>query len=729
MKPLRSILAAGLALAAFSSPARAVTYQVFGDTTGSPKTNLLSKTGGKATTLAVSKTSTAYVYFGMSLPAPSGSNALTPPAPGSVTAARLVIYFPTVLKEGTIRVFASGSNGNPAGNGLPQGVFAETFTTKTQLSPAVGTPLNSLPNGVGVTKGLAKNFFIVDVTAEVQGWLSNPSSEFGFTFLSDLTVSATISAKEGSGSGYPVVLEVDVNPSGGPVAGTTGTFSDAVAGTTATFTGTATAPNFAGNLAGNVTGNVTGNITGSAASFTGNLAGDVTGNQGATVVATVGGATAASIATATFLANVATDTNGLFAIVKRDGVGGGFAAGPATFTATSTSPSLTLFRGGNQSTILNFSNNQDGSNSAKITLIGGITSTDSRLDFSGTRKFTFGVGSGARIGVNGSNPLSMFPNDYSGLDILGAQNAATMIRGTGSVGLFLENDANGQNNRTLALLNRNNVATFEWVDSANPADTTLTDVMAFDGSGNVGISTTSPTRRLDVNGVVGVYDNSVRTYNAGISTEQNGQLIQIGINDSSLNRFGGTYNLGVQGGMMRVDTRSGSALFQFLGRSASLGIPVNLLMTLTSSGNMNVAGTVTQNSDARFKTNIETVSGALEKMLRLRGVSYDWNQAAFPERTFDTRHQLGFIAQEVREVLPDVVSEDADGYLAVGYTAIMPVLAEAIKELKAQKDAEIATLREKITVLEARDAAREARLTRLEAAASPARVVTASLKD
>ena len=82
-------------------------------------------------------------------------------------------------------------------------------------------------------------------------------------------------------------------------------------------TGTVKATAFSGPL----TGNVTGNVTGSAASFTGALAGDVTGAQGTTVVASVGGVTAANVATGANLANAATTANTPNTLVKRDASG------------------------------------------------------------------------------------------------------------------------------------------------------------------------------------------------------------------------------------------------------------------------------------------------------------------------------------------------------------------------------------------------------------------------
>lgn len=84
--------------------------------------------------------------------------------------------------------------------------------------------------------------------------------------------------------------------------------------------------NFAANvITASLTGNVTGNVSGSSASFTGNLVGDVTGTQGATVVATVGGSSAANVHSAELLANASTASNTASTIVKRD-ASGNFAA-------------------------------------------------------------------------------------------------------------------------------------------------------------------------------------------------------------------------------------------------------------------------------------------------------------------------------------------------------------------------------------------------------------------
>lgn len=98
-------------------------------------------------------------------------------------------------------------------------------------------------------------------------------------------------------------------------------------------------------------------------------------------------------------------------------------------------------------------------------------------------------------------------------------------------------------------------------------------------------------------------------------------------------------------------------------------------------GNLVMVGNVTAYSDVRLKSDISTISDALEKVSQMRGVYF----------TKDGNKNTGVIAQEVQEVLPEVVIENSDGYLSVAYGNIVGVLIEAIKELKA----EIETLKNK----------------------------------
>lgn len=98
-----------------------------------------------------------------------------------------------------------------------------------------------------------------------------------------------------------------------------------------------------------------------------------------------------------------------------------------------------------------------------------------------------------------------------------------------------------------------------------------------------------------------------------------------------------------------------------------------VIATITDAGNFTATGNVTAFSDARVKTNIKLIPNALDKVNSIRGVSFD--------RTDIDSHQIGVIAQEIKEVLPEVVLADANGNLSVAYGNIVAVLIEAIKEL------------------------------------------------
>lgn len=92
-------------------------------------------------------------------------------------------------------------------------------------------------------------------------------------------------------------------------------------------------------------------------------------------------------------------------------------------------------------------------------------------------------------------------------------------------------------------------------------------------------------------------------------------------------------------------------------------------------------------SDARLKTNINKIDSALDKVCKLRGVTYDKAEYIGGEVT---RHEAGVIAQELQAVLPEAVAESKDAkgneILTVSSSAQIALLIEAIKELKAQND-------------------------------------------
>jgi hypothetical protein len=94
-----------------------------------------------------------------------------------------------------------------------------------------------------------------------------------------------------------------------------------------------------------------------------------------------------------------------------------------------------------------------------------------------------------------------------------------------------------------------------------------------------------------------------------------------------------------------------------------------------------------QYSDRKAKTNVIPVFNAMDKVQNLNPVTFDWkNKVEKSTNSNLNKHEIGFIAQDVEQILPDAVIEDDDGNKLVNYSAIIPVLTEAIKELNSRVD-------------------------------------------
>jgi len=88
-------------------------------------------------------------------------------------------------------------------------------------------------------------------------------------------------------------------------------------------------------------------------------------------------------------------------------------------------------------------------------------------------------------------------------------------------------------------------------------------------------------------------------------------------------------------------------------------------------------------SDINLKTEIKTLENSLDKILKLRPVEFDWTEDT-PEYSFyfenNKTHSIGFIAQEVRAHIPDIVKVRSDGFYYIEYPFLNSYLVEAIKE-------------------------------------------------
>ncbi|HEX4645819.1 MAG TPA: tail fiber domain-containing protein, partial [Verrucomicrobiae bacterium] len=181
----------------------------------------------------------------------------------------------------------------------------------------------------------------------------------------------------------------------------------------------------------------------------------------------------------------------------------------------------------------------------------------------------------------------------------------------------------------------------------------------------------------------------------------------LSLNEKLMWENDGLYDIGI--------TNSNRPRDLFLARNAviggSVGVGVaNPAYTLQVNGSVAGVGPYLNLSDARYKENVATITNALAKVVALRGVSFNWRQGEKNSYAFDDSPQLGVIAQEVKQVLPEAVSRASNGDYSVAYGEIVPVLLQAIKEQQVDlgkmnkalqaKDAEVQTLTARLDRLE-----------------------------
>jgi hypothetical protein len=197
------------------------------------------------------------------------------------------------------------------------------------------------------------------------------------------------------------------------------------------------------------------------------------------------------------------------------------------------------------------------------------------------------------------------------------------------------------------------------------ADAGMQERMVIKNNGNVGIGIPSPNAKLHI---------------ANLDSGADGLEYQ---RWSYTSGSTGTYDL-----ILKQTVTSGVVRYNFSMRNAataynnvlvldrgSVGIgTTDPAYKLDVDGTIRATGDVIAYSDVRVKENVQTVENALSKVISLRGVTYTRNDIE------DKSRKIGVIAQEVLEVLPEVVQQDNEGNYSVSYGNIVGLLIEAIKE-------------------------------------------------
>lgn len=238
------------------------------------------------------------------------------------------------------------------------------------------------------------------------------------------------------------------------------------------------------------------------------------------------------------------------------------------------------------------------------------------------------------------------------------------------------------NNKFARIGNSGGSLVFDIVDDAY---VNSTERMRINTSGFVGIGTNSPSTTLTLGNAAGTVSGEI-TLNPSTTQYEGGQI------NIKKSLVGSTQDWIID----QYGTTAADARLRFFNVSEVNGFVIKEngfigMGTSAPSVRLQVAGDIIANSiagssDARFKTNISPIVNPLQKVLQLRGLTFDWKTKEFPERAFSESRSLGFIAQEVEQVLPEVVQTEKtpEGYKSVQYDKVVALLVEAIKEQQRQ---------------------------------------------
>lgn len=290
-----------------------------------------------------------------------------------------------------------------------------------------------------------------------------------------------------------------------------------------------------------------------------------------------------------------------------------------------------------------------------------------------TGNFNIAVGSGALNSISTSSNNTAVGYTALVLTTSGANNTAV------GYGSLLTNES-GNNNTAIGYLadisfsNFNNATAIGAQSQANCSNCmVLGSIAGINGatsSVHVGIGVASPTTPLSFAQTLekkislypgatgdagfGVFGNELR-----INSDYVGADITFGYDDRT-NGF--TENMRVRGnGNVGIGTNNPS-------------------QKLTVNGNICYTGSIAACSDIRYKENIAPFLDPLSSVMSMNGFYYNWKKDQFPSMNFSDSRQIGFSAQEIEKLFPEIVTTDGNGYKSVDYGRLTPVLVEAIKE-------------------------------------------------
>lgn len=217
---------------------------------------------------------------------------------------------------------------------------------------------------------------------------------------------------------------------------------------------------------------------------------------------------------------------------------------------------------------------------------------------------------------------------------------------------------------------------------------------SFTQTGDMGIGTSSPARKFDVAGGARFLQDTSATTGAVVLRQNSGDTV--GGHIQWVNNSNNT-----EKGWLVVDTSSNMLFATGSTERARISSTGGFSVGTTAapgSGAIYATGNITAYySDERLKENITPITNALDKVNSITGVTYNSNDLAAEYGFTDRSQQVGVLAQEIQQILPEAVkhapfdmaaaedgstySKSGETYLTVQYEKLVPLLIEAIKEL------------------------------------------------
>ncbi len=306
-------------------------------------------------------------------------------------------------------------------------------------------------------------------------------------------------------------------------------------------------------------------------------------------------------------------------------------------------------------------------------------------NISGSNNSFFGNNAGSSTTTGGNNTM------------IGANTGAGIDAGNYNTFLGKSAGANGDYSKSIAI-------GYNAIVGANSS-------MVLGGTGadavNVGIGTTTPAAKMDIEGTGGGTGDVVQIYNTSSSSSFKNT---VNIGDERVGTWGliigksgaatpasgyhgpdaahiinvqpGNLNLGTSNAVQMSINAAGNVGIGTTAPSAKLEVCGNLKVigTINASGVINASQAISCSSDRRYKKNILPLTNALSNVMKLQGVTYNFRTNEFPDKGFTDSLQIGLIAQDLEKIFPQMVFTDEKGFKSIDYSRLTPVLVEALKE-------------------------------------------------